>query len=307
MRKSICLTIVLAVFCMGEASAQKVTKTKEDPAVKAFSDSLSALSASYFAYFRLWDDLNIPAPRWVRPNPAFYKLFVPPTYYEAPIKEIFEIKWSPDTKIMTAVDSLYMGKRDSVSAAIYQLPDLETLAAADRWSNNILRNYYLQYPGRLVNNELYLADLKPLENNQIVKRPRKEKIKSFLQPETPVESLTTDNELLVVRPNFWTHKGNGYVQFTQHYISDNWYKGGESTNALLSGLVLEANFDDRQRIEFENKLEIKLGFVTAPSDTVHKYKTNADLFRLNSKLGVKAFKTGIILWRASSRPSFWEL
>ena len=69
--------------------------------------------------------------------------------------------------------------------------------------------------------------------------------------------------------NFWTHKGNGYVQFTQHYISDNWYKGGESTNALLSGLVLEANFDDRQRIEFENKLEIKLGFVTAPSDTVH--------------------------------------
>lgn len=76
-----------------------------------------------------------------------------------------------------------------------------------------------------------------------------------------MESLTTDNELLVVRPNFWTHKGNGYVQFTQHYISDNWYKGGESTNALLSGLVLEANFDDRQRIEFENKLEIKLGLL----------------------------------------------
>ena len=290
MRKSICLAIILAVFCMEEVPAQKIAKTKENPAVKAYSDSLSALSASYFAYFRLWDDLNIPAPRRVRPNPAFYKLFVPPTYYEAPIKEIFEIKWSPDTKIMTAVDSLYMGKRDSASAAIYQLPDLETLAAADRWSNNILRNYYLQYPGRLVNNELYLADLKPLENNQIVKRPRKERIKSFLQPETPVESLTTDNELLVVRPNFWTHKGNGYVQFTQHYISDNWYKGGESTNALLSGLVLEANFDDRQRIEFENKLEIKLGFVTAPSDTVHKYKTNADLLRLSSKLGVKAFK-----------------
>ena len=212
------MAIILAVFCMEEVPAQKIAKTKENPAVKAYSDSLSALSASYFAYFRLWDDLNIPAPRRVRPNPAFYKLFVPPTYYEAPIKEIFEIKWSPDTKIMTAVDSLYMGKRDSASAAIYQLPDLETLAAADRWSNNILRNYYLQYPGRLVNNELYLADLKPLENNQIVKRPRKERIKSFLQPETPVESLTTDNELLVVRPNFWTHKGNGYVQFTQHYI-----------------------------------------------------------------------------------------
>ena len=84
-----------------------------------------------------------------------------------------------------------------ISCPIWKPWPLQTV-----WSNNILRNYYLQYPGRLVNNELYLADLKPLENNQIVKRPRKEKIKSFLQPETPVESLTTDNELLVVRPNF---------------------------------------------------------------------------------------------------------
>lgn len=289
MKKGICFTIMLSLLCLG-APAQKVTKAKENGVVKAFSDSLSNLSAAYFAYFRMWDDLSSPGPRRVRPNPAFYKLFVPPTYYEAPIKQAFDLTWTSDARTLTATDSLYMGKRDSVSSTIYRLPDLETLAAADRWSNNILRNYYLQHPERLVNNELYMADLKPLEDNQIVKKPRKERIKSFLQPEAPVGSLETEKELVVMRPNFWTHKGNGYLQFTQHYISDNWYKGGESTNALLSGLVLEANFDDRQRLEFENKLEIKLGFVTAPSDTVHKYKTNADLFRLNSKLGVKAFK-----------------
>ena len=50
--------------------------------------------------------------------------------------------------------------------------------------------------------------------------------------------------------------------------------------------MLEANFDDRQRIEFENKLEIKLGFVTAPSDTVHKYKTNAAYLGL-SKISIE--------------------
>lgn len=304
MRKSVSLIIVLAICCMGGASAQKVTKPQENPVVKAFSDSLSSLSASYFAYIRMWDDLDIPAPRRVRPNPAFYKLFVPPTYYVSPIREIFEIKWSPDTKEMTAVDSLYMGKRDSVDATI-PLPNLETLAAADRWSNNILRNYYLKHPDRLVNNELYMADLKPLENNQIVKKPRKEKIKSFLQPEAPVESLATENELVVVRPNFWKHKGNGYLHFTQYHFSDNWYQGGESTNSLLAGLVLEANFDDRQRLEFENKLEMKLGFITAPSDTVHKYKTNADLLRLNSKLGVKAFKNWYYTLAAEFKSQFF--
>ena len=44
MRKSICLAIILAVFCMEEVPAQKIAKTKENPAVKAYSDSLSALS-----------------------------------------------------------------------------------------------------------------------------------------------------------------------------------------------------------------------------------------------------------------------
>jgi hypothetical protein len=37
-------------------------------------------------------------------------------------------------------------------------------------------------------------------------------------------------------------------------------------------------------------LEWKLGFITTRSDSLHKYKTNADLIRLTSKLGLKAFK-----------------
>lgn len=302
MKKSIFLGIAITLLSQ-MAWAQRVTNPSNSQAVQAFSDSLTELSASYFAYIRMWDDLSTPGPRRVRPNPAFYKLFVPPTYYETPIREVLELKWTPDMHIMTASDSLYAAKRDSVR--LYELPDLQTLAAADRWVNNILRNYYLQHPERLVNNEFYLADLKPLEDDMIVKQPRKEKIKNFLRPETPVDNLNAEGDLVVVRPNFWTHKGNGYMQFTQNYISDNWYKGGESTNAMLAGITLEANFDDRQRLEFENKLEMKLGFITAPSDTVHKYKTNADLFRLNSKLGVKAFKNWYYTLAAEFKTQFF--
>lgn len=302
MRRSVFLGIAIALLSQ-VAVAQRVSNSYRNQVVQAFSDSLSELSASYFAYIRMWDDLSSPGPRRVRPNPAFYKLFVPPTYYEAPFREVFELKWTPDMHVMTASDSLYAAKRDFIQ--LYELPDLETLAAADRWVNNILRNFYLQHPERLVNNEFYLADLKPLEDDMIVKQPRKEKIKNFLRPETPVDNLSAEGDLVVVRPNFWTHKGNGYMQFTQNYISDNWYKGGESTNAMLAGVTLEANFDDRQRLEFENKLEMKLGFITAPSDTVHKYKTNADLFRLNSKLGVKAFKNWYYTLSAEFKTQFF--
>ena len=60
----------------------------------------------------------------------------------------------------------------------------------------------MQYPERVLGNELYLADLKPLEDSQIVMNPRKEHIKSFLQPENPVESVDTESDLVIVRPNF---------------------------------------------------------------------------------------------------------
>ena len=41
--------------------------------MKNFADSLRELSASYFAYHRMWDDLDAPGPRGVRLKPDYYK------------------------------------------------------------------------------------------------------------------------------------------------------------------------------------------------------------------------------------------
>lgn len=286
MKKKIVLPIVaLAIVCATTSAQTKVQQ--ESPVLTAFRDSLTDLRAGFYAHFRLWEDLNGPVPR-VRPNADYYKLYVPPTYYVAPVAQNFELSWSPEYKKMTAVDSVYAARKDSLPE--FEIPTVNRKEKVDRWVNKILLNFYMQHPNMVTGNELYLADLKPLDDTHIVKVPRKEDVISLLEPEAPVQNVSADGDLVIVRPNFWKYKGNGYLQFTQNFVTDNWHKGGESTNALLSGLVLEAKFDDRQRLEFENKLEIKLGFITAPSDTVHKYKTNADLLRLNSKLGVKAFK-----------------
>jgi hypothetical protein len=99
-----------------------------------------------------------------------------------------------------------------------------------------------------------------------------------------------NTELIITKPNFWKKTGATSLQFTQNYLSDNWYKGGESNNTLLATLELNANYDDQQKLQWDNKLEWKLGFITTRSDSLHKYKTNADLIRLTSKLGLKAFK-----------------
>jgi hypothetical protein len=76
----------------------------------------------------------------------------------------------------------------------------------------------------------------------------------------------------------------------QNYVSDNWYKGGESTYSLLGSFTAEANYDNRGKWKWDNKLEAKLGFLTAKSDSLHKWKSNEDLLRLTSKVGLQATK-----------------
>ena len=110
------------------------------------------------------------------------------------------------------------------------------------------------------------------------------------QPNEPEELVRPDWHVAVYRPNFWKFKADLSLQFMQNYISENWYKGGESNNSFLANAVLEANYDNKRKLTFTNKLEMKLGFYSSKSDTIHKYKTNNDLLRMTNKLGLQASK-----------------
>ena len=108
--------------------------------------------------------------------------------------------------------------------------------------------------------------------------------------EKPVEPEPAPVTVVVKKPNFWTYKGDGYLQFLQNYVSGNWYKGGESNYSMLSSLTLEANYDNKSKWKWDNKLEMKLGFQTSRSDSINRFKANEDLIRLTSKLGLQATK-----------------
>ena len=95
-------------------------------------------------------------------------------------------------------------------------------------------------------------------------------------------------EVEVQKPKFWKYKGDGYLQFMQNYVSGNWYKGGESNYSAVGSLTLEANYDNKSKWKWENKLEMKLGFQTSRTDSVHRFKANEDLFRYTGKVGLQA-------------------
>ena len=95
-------------------------------------------------------------------------------------------------------------------------------------------------------------------------------------------------EVFVSKPNFWTVKGDYYLQFLQNYISSNWHKGGESNYSMVGSLTMEANYNNKQKMKWENKLELKLGFQSSRSDSLHSFKASEDLIRYTSKLGLQA-------------------
>jgi hypothetical protein len=81
------------------------------------------------------------------------------------------------------------------------------------------------------------------------------------------------------------------VQFSQNYVSDNWYQGGESNVNILGIQQFSlTKFDETKRTEFSLTADLKTGFYTAPSDTMRSFRVNDNLLQINSKYGIQAHK-----------------
>lgn len=290
---------VPSVAVQGTTQKVKATDAKKSESsmeVQKFWQILQNFRQDYDAQLERWDDIYLLITG-IRSNPDYYKLSMPATYYDAPIEQAFSISdWKPVIPFI---------KEDTLKKQLPQLKDLRHSQQVDKFVNRQLLSFYLEYPKLVKQNEDNLEGLKPIYGEVLVGEPKKENLLEMMQ-NNELPNQVTEKDLLVIKPNFWTFGGNGYLQFSQNYISDNWYKGGESTKSLLSGFTWQANYDDKQRIQFENKIEWKLGFITAPSDTVHSYKANNDLLRLSSKLGYKAFSTWYYTLSAEFKTQFFS-
>jgi len=87
----------------------------------------------------------------------------------------------------------------------------------------------------------------------------------------------------------WSHKLVLQSQISQNYVSSNWYQGGNSNLAVLNILNGQLNYDDRDKVQWENSLEWHMGFYSVFRDTtaLRTLNTNDDVFKITSKVGYK--------------------
>ncbi|MBD5331966.1 MAG: DUF3078 domain-containing protein [Bacteroides sp.] len=99
-------------------------------------------------------------------------------------------------------------------------------------------------------------------------------------------------EILDVEPTRWIHNFNASVQFSQAYVSPNWYQGGNNSLIMLVNAVYNVKLNQKfyPKYLFDTTISYKLGTNSAPDDTVRTFNISEDLFQINSTFGYKAMR-----------------
>lgn len=245
--------IAQAQHSRGKSYRHKVYR--DTTIIAAYRDSLALYKQRIDSVCRVNDSLMSKPQADAR----FFRLFAPLTFYYSVAGNSLKLSGSE--------------RQDDVNTAI----------------DNALLNAYITHPELVARSEKRLNKAGQLHED--IKAPIRHKV-DLTERTAPVPDAKPDFPLDIVikKPNFWTFSGDYYLQFLQNYVSSNWYKGGESNYSMVASAVMQANYNNKQKVKFENKLEMKLGLQTSRGDSLHNLKTSEDLFRYTGKLGLQASK-----------------
>lgn len=193
-------------------------------------------------------------------NAAYSRLFIPLAFYHSSIGKQISINSNDSNEIDNAVDhallALYLNRPDLVRLTETQLNEAGTIRTDDE---------------------------------EVIKST-KVKLADKVAPKPEVPKPETQSGIIITKPNFWKFSADTKYQLQQYYYSGNWHKGGESNYTMYGEVKLKANYNNKQKVKFDNELVMQLGFRNTREDTLHKFKTNTDVIRYTGKLGLQASK-----------------
>lgn len=267
----------------GNKSPKKVRPNKDDTKeilqiLSPFADSLIHLVLDYR---QVRKEAVVLSPN-VCLSPYFYQMVTPTALYQQPLRQTLGLNWQPGS-----VASSAGGEAPQIlPSSLFEDSELSRLYH----SNQALSAIYAALPTLVTYTE------KEIEESGGVLKDVDVPIKSEakMQEEIQLAQLEEEDHGEVMaqlrRPNFWKFKGSNSLQLTQNFATDNWFQGKANHYNALGIVNVEANFNNQRKVQWDNRLDLQLGFQTNSESDQNKFKPTNNLMRLNSKLGIKAAK-----------------
>ncbi len=164
--------------------------------------------------------------------------------------------------------------------------------ATDAYHSNLMRrakqSFIVNLPGFVRYNEADLPEV-PRKFEATVDPNTAKIVLAEVIPATVAPEKKMDVQF---KRRHWLRTFNGSVQFSQAYVSPNWYKGGnKNLNVLINAFYnVKLNPAFHKKLLFETTFQYKLGLNDAPDDSIRNYSISEDLFQLNMLAGYKASK-----------------
>lgn len=165
---------------------------------------------------------------------------------------------------------------------------IEEEVAMSRKMNYIQRALFTQHPDYVKYNIAMLPEA-PKKFHAVL-NPEDHTIEiRELASEAP-ESPTI--EAAPIQKKHWIRTFDASLQFSQAYISPNWYQGGNNNLNALANIYynVKLNQEYHPKLLFETTAQYKLGMNSAPDDSIHNYSISEDLLQITSTFGIKAAK-----------------
>lgn len=134
---------------------------------------------------------------------------------------------------------------------------------------------------------------------------------TFIFTEVPtIQAAPVEVAPVEVKKQHWLNKFNANIQFSQAYVSPNWYQGGTSSLNMIADFTYQSNLNTKfhPKLLFENFFQWRTALQRTKDDEAggRGFTLNENRFQINSKFGYKAahnwyytlaavFKTPILL------------
>ena len=170
--------------------------------LKPYNDGyrLDTVSVLYEKYFGVLNYLNDPATpeRYIAYNPNYYRMFVPTTYYYAPMERMSQVNWT-------------FQKPDTVPALTKELLPFDTLSFLSKENANkvvdrVMMSTYINRPDLVVMTEKEIKKKKLFKDNIEKEVSSKPSVAKLFAQEKMV-GVKEEAEVVIQQPNWWVTGG----------------------------------------------------------------------------------------------------